>query len=208
MDSQQIEAWISTPRFAPFLRAAAGDHARAIALYEWHAEIAAASFETMHHFEILVRNAIDAKLGEGQNETPLTQTWLLDFDVLRPDGVKQVIIAVERLEKDKTMTRSRVVAGLSFGFWSGLFGPRYEELWRQSLRHVFPHAKERKDLSTRMDALRRFRNRLAHHDSILHQAVGDRLEDMLRIGGYIDPAASAWLQATSRVTSLVAARPS
>jgi hypothetical protein len=207
MDSQQIEAWISSPRFAPFLRAAAGNRALAVALYEWHAEVGAACFATMHHLEILVRNAIDAELGNGQNETPLTQTWLLDFDVLRPDGVKQVIFAVERLEKGKTMTRSRVIAGLSFGFWSGLFGPRYEELWRQRLRHAFPHAKERKDLSSPMEALRRFRNRLAHHDSILHEAVDERFAEMLRLAAYIDPAASTWLQTSSRVDDLILARP-
>lgn len=105
------------------------------------------------------------------------------------------------------MTRGRVVAGLSFGFWSGLFGPRYEELWRHRLRHAFPHAKERKDLSAGMEALRRFRNRLAHHDSILSQPVGARHEDMLRIAAFIDPAAKTWLQATSQVDGVLGSRP-
>lgn len=105
------------------------------------------------------------------------------------------------------MTRGRIVAGLSFGFWSRLFGPRCEELWRHRLRHAFPLAKERKDLSARMEALRRFRNRLAHHDSILFQPVAARHDDMLEIAGLIDPAAMAWLRASSRVDDLLAARP-
>jgi hypothetical protein len=108
----------------------------------------------MRDFEILVRNAIDTELGHGQPDAPLTRTWLMDFDVLRPDGVKQVIVAVEQLERRKPMTRGRVIASLSFGFWSGLFGPRYEELWRHRLRHAFPHAKERTELSAPVDALR------------------------------------------------------
>jgi hypothetical protein len=157
---------------------------------------------------VLVRNAIDGELGKGHPDTPLPHTWLLDFDVLRPDGVKQVIVAVERLEKGKTITRGRIVAGLSFGFWSGLFGPRYEELWRHRLRHAFPLAKERKDLSARMEALRRFRNRLAHHDSILFQPVAARYEDMMTIASYTDPAAKAWLQRASRVDDLLIAKPS
>jgi len=207
MDSQQVAAWISTSRFSPFMDAAGQDRARAVTLYEWHGELAAACFGTMHHFEVLVRNAIDAELGKGHPDTPLTHTWLLDFDVLRPDGVKQVIVAVERLERGKTITRGRIVAGLSFGFWSGLFGPRYEELWRHRLRHAFPFAKERKDLSARMQALRRFRNRLAHHDSILFQPVAARYEDMLTVAAFIDPAAKQWLQTTSRVDDLLTTRP-
>jgi hypothetical protein len=94
MESRQAAAWISIPRFSPFSRAAGQDHALAVRLYEWHGALAAACFGTMHHFEVLVRNAIDAELGKGQPDTPLTQTWLLDFDVLRPDGVKQLIVAV------------------------------------------------------------------------------------------------------------------
>jgi hypothetical protein len=165
-----------------------------VTLYERHGELAAACFGTMHHFEVLMRNAIDDGLGKGHPDAPLTQPGLLDFDVLRPDGVKQVIVAAERLEKGKTITRGRIVAGLSFGFWSGLFGPRYEELWRHRLLHAFPLAKDREDLSARMEARRRFRNRLAHHDSILVQPVAARYHDMLTIAAFIDPAAERSLQ--------------
>ena len=104
------------------------DHIRAVALYDWHAEITAACFAMVHHFEVLVRNAIDGVLGEGQAQEPIKDTWLMDFGVLQPDGVKQVILAVERLEQGKGITRWRVVAGVSFGFWAGLFSKRYEEL--------------------------------------------------------------------------------
>ena len=120
MDPKQVEAWLSTARFEPFLTAAGDNHIRAVELYDWHAETAAASFGMLHHFEIIVRNAIDGVLGEGQPEDPIKDTWLMDFDTLQPDGVKQVIVAVERLDRGKGITRSRVIAGVSFGFWAGL----------------------------------------------------------------------------------------
>jgi hypothetical protein len=138
MDPRQADAWLSASRFEPFLTASEGDHPRAVALYDWHAEVAAACFGMIHHFEVLLRNAIDGVLGEDQPQQPLKETWLMDFDVLQPDGIKQVIVAVERLEKGKGITRSRVVAGVSFGFWAGLFSKRYEELWRHRLRYAFP----------------------------------------------------------------------
>jgi hypothetical protein len=48
---------------------------------------------------------------------------------------------------------------------------------------------------------------LAHHDSILSQPVDARYEEMLRIAAFIDPAAKVWLQASSQVDDLLAARP-
>jgi hypothetical protein len=138
VDGQQAHAWLSAARFEPFLVAAEDDHTRAIALYDWHAEVAAACFGMVHHFEVLLRNAIDGVLGDGQPQAPIKDTWLMDFDILQPDGVKQVIVAVERLEQGKAITRGRVIAGVSFGFWAGLFSKSYEELWRHRLRQAFP----------------------------------------------------------------------
>lgn len=208
MDEQQAHAWLSAARFEPFLTAAGGDQARATALYDWHAEIAAACFGMVHHFEVLLRNAIDGVLGDDQPQDPIRDTWLMDFGILQPDGVKQVIVAVERLEKGKTITRSRVIAGVSFGFWAGLFSNRYEEQWRHHLRRAFPHGSVvRKDLTERMRRLQRFRNRIAHHDCLLRQDIGHRADDMLLIAGWIDPAAAAWLRERSRVHALLARKP-
>jgi hypothetical protein len=139
VEEHQAQAWLSAARFEPFLVASDGDYERAIELYDWHAEIAAACFGMVHHFEVLVRNAIDGVLGDGQPQQPIKDTWLMDFDVLQPEGIKQVIVSVERLEKGKGITRGRVVAGVSFGFWAGLFSNHYEELWRHQLRFAFPH---------------------------------------------------------------------
>jgi hypothetical protein len=132
----------------------------------------------------------------------------MDFAVLQPNGVKQVIVAVERLEKGKDITRSRVIAGVSFGFWAGLFSKDYEELWRQRLRHAFPHgALTRKDLTQSMRLAQRFRNRVAHHDCLLGQPVRQRVQDMKRIAGWIDPAARSWLETQCSVGALLADKP-
>jgi hypothetical protein len=207
MDSERIAEWISAPRLQPFLGSSDGDLNAALDLYHWHGRLSAACFHTMHHVEVLIRNAIDGRLGRHHPDEPLTQTWLMDFAVLQPDAVKQVITAVERVGKGNRITRGRVIAALSFGFWSGLFGGQYEELWRQQLRHAFPGAKERKDLSTRLEPLRRFRNRLAHHDSILAQPVKERHAQMLEIIGFIDPEAAEWVAGSSEVTTLLSVRP-
>jgi len=61
---------------------------------------------------------------------------------------------------------------------------------------LFSHAEvTRKDVSIRMRRVQRFRNRIAHHDSLLDQDVPALVEDMLEIAGWIDPDARAWLEA-------------
>lgn len=208
MDASQAQAWLSPARLQPFLLAADGDSKRALEIYDWHAQVTVASFGLVHHFEVVVRNALDAALGEGQPQEPLKDTWLLDFGVLQPEAVKQVIIAVERLGKGRRITRGRVVAGVSFGFWAGLFTKRYEELWRHRLRRAFPHgAIVRRDLTQRMRLLQQSRNRIAHHDSLLQQDIERRAEDMLVIVEWIDPEAATWLRERSRLHGLLATRP-
>jgi hypothetical protein len=208
MDVEQANAWISPARFRPFLVASGEDHTRAVALYEWHGRLATACFATIQQFEVLIRNAIDQELGALQPQSPIRDTWLMDFNILEPNGIKQVIVAVERLEKGKEITRSRVVAGVSFGFWAGLFSKGYEELWRHRLRHAFPAgAVTRKDLTQPMRSIQAFRNRVAHHDCLLAQPVAERTEAMVRICGWIDAAAGDWLERQCEVPVLLANRP-
>ncbi|MHB1774066.1 MAG: Abi family protein [Acidimicrobiales bacterium] len=175
MDEQQAAAWLSGQRFQPYLDDAEGDHRRAVAIYEWHVRLSAACFAAINGFEVLLRNAVDRQLGIDQPQAPIRDTRLMDFNTLRPSGVKAVILGVERLEKGKEITRSRVVAGVSFGFWAGLFSRTYEELWRHRLRLAFPHgAIMRKDLTQPMRSIQGFRNRVAHHHCLLSQPVRER----------------------------------
>lgn len=111
------------------------------------------------------------------------------------------------MEEAAKKSRGRVVAALPFGFWKGLFGGRYEELWRQELRHAFPNAKERKSITTSIEPVGRFRNRLAHHDSILHQDIAMRHQEMLTIAEYIDEDARSWMETNSDVPRLLQQRP-
>jgi hypothetical protein len=203
MNEWQARRWLSEARYARFRDACRGDHVSTVRFYEWHAALSMASFGLIHHFEVLVRNAIDGTLGAGQPQAPIKETWLVDFDTLRPDGIRQVITAIDRLERRRDVTRGRVVAGLSFAFWADLFGRRYEDLWRQRLCAAFPHgALPRKALSIRMRRIRRFRNRIAHHDSLLDQDVPALVDDMLEIAGWVDPGARAWLEAQTGAAEL------
>ena len=52
-----------------------------------------------------------------------------------------------------------------------------------------------------------FRNRLAHHETILLRPIRAHYEDMLRLSALIDPDAGAWIERVSRVDEILRDRP-
>lgn len=207
MDQRQAIRWLSQGRFQRFLDAAAGDHARAVALYQWHLELCTALFSMIHWTELLLRNSIDACLGAGQPQRPLARTWMLDFDVLSPWAVKQVVGAVERLPGGAEITRDRVVAGLSFGFWVALLGRRYDQLWRERLHSAFPHGRpSREAVVSALRRLQHLRNRIAHHDCLLDVDAIAATAEMRALASWIDDDAGAWLRTVAPVERVLTRR--
>ena len=57
-----VEAWLSTPRSAVYLTASSADRDRALALYEWNAQLSAALLHDLAYVEVGLRNAYDVAL--------------------------------------------------------------------------------------------------------------------------------------------------
>lgn len=192
----------------PYLRAAANDKSKALALYEWSTQTSSAAFEVVGHLEVLLRNALDRCLREHFNEDRCGIPWFL---LPMPGGehVADAVAAVrERLRAQRKESRHQIVAGLSFGFWAGLLGQKYEDLWRSCLHRAFPHSSgTRKQVAVAVDRVRRFRNRLAHHDSMINIDIPFEVRRILELASYIDPAAARWMAQRSSVMTAYAQRP-
>ncbi|KZB82374.1 hypothetical protein AVL48_10700 [Amycolatopsis regifaucium] len=97
----------------------------------------------------------------------------------------------ERLRPQRKETRHQITARLSFGFWSGLLGPKYEELWRDCLHGAFPNSSgKRKQVAVAVERVRKFRNRLAHHDSTINVDIPFELRQIFDLAAYIDTDAA------------------
>jgi len=212
--SAAIPQWLSPGRFEPYLRAAGHDADIACDLYEWSARVSSTAFEVMQYFEVVVRNAMDGVLAQHAQEAVTSQPWYLtticSHQSTQQRIVKDVAEVRDRLRRENPNkdVRGQVIAGFTFGFWANLLGRRHEGLWRSSLRLAFPESSgSRKDVATALESLRRFRNRLAHHDSVLAVDVPFFLRQILTVLNWIDPAAALWLAKTERVTAELATRP-
>lgn len=70
-----------------------------------------------------------------------------------------------------TVTDGKIIAELTLYFWKRLYSPDYEQsLWRPTLKRTFPDKNlSRADVAIQLETLYQSRNRLAHHEPVLHQ---------------------------------------
>lgn len=209
MDSSQATAWVTDARFAPYLSEAGGNHKHAVALYVWNAQVSAAAFETLHHVEVLLRNTVDAQFSPVIAAAAPEETWLQDPAILNVDSRRRIGETIERIRNEhKKPTRGRVVAALSFGFWRALFDRKYNHLWVQYLHRGFPEGSgDRREVAGVMARLVPFRNRLAHHETIIGRPISSHYEEMLELAGLIDPDARDWIASVSRLPEILKQRP-
>jgi hypothetical protein len=208
VDVSVVWNMLSEPRMAPYLKSAAGDMGNALALYEWSTRTSSASFEVVGHLEVLLRNALDRCLREHYREDQCGIPWFL-LPTPGEEHVAEAVTAVRaRLRPLRKESRHQIIAGLSFGFWSGILGARYEELWRECLHRAFPNSSgRRKQVAVALERVRKFRNRLAHHDSIINVDVPFEIRQVIELASYIDRDAAKWLQQCSNVMEVYAQRP-
>ena len=105
----------------------------------------------------------------------LSQAQKARLDVaVYPQGVPERTSHVARVQARQqqiSVTDGQVVAELTLGFWKGLYGPKYQQtLWRPALKRTFPNRKvARSRVAAELEAIYQARNRLAHHEPVLHK---------------------------------------
>jgi hypothetical protein len=57
-----IAARLSHPRLTPYLQAMGGNVKDGLRLYQWNVELSGAAYESLHLFEVVLRNALDERL--------------------------------------------------------------------------------------------------------------------------------------------------
>ena len=174
---EAVQASLSPERFATYLAAVGGDRAQALRLYTWNTALSSAFYGPLQGLEVAVRNAMHRELtdrhGVAWYDNPNAG---LDAGAL--DRVRAAKVELRR--GGYAADSSHLVAALPFGFWVSLVGrggraailtaPKrnYEmTLWRPALHRAFPNARLRRaDGHRRLDYLRTFRNRIAHHEPV------------------------------------------
>jgi hypothetical protein len=195
-----LEHALSLERFSRYLDWAAGNRERAIELYTLNTRISESLYIPLQALEVVLRNRIHAVMTEAHHEN-----WFSDAGFLlgdrQPEQLAKAINDIRANKKDPIA--GRIVAELTFGFWTAMFGKVYEDLWQSTLHRIGkrPQGKGlvRKDFARPLARVRRLRNRVAHHEPIIMftdlRARHDRIVEMVE---WLAPAAAAWCRQLDR----------
>lgn len=203
---------LSAPRFERYERRYAGRADLAARLYAWNIELTTAFWGPVACLEVFVRNAVHDALRRGRRDD-----WWNEGGVHLLDRERRAIDeAVRTLQRrgERDPSPDRVVAATNFGLWVGLTDagiPRdpiwsYETaLWQPRIVSAFPGLGpvRRKQLHRRLDDVRRFRNRLAHHEPIHTAPLQQIRDDVVAIAGFVDPDAAAFIRGAQRIDEVL-----
>jgi hypothetical protein len=118
------------------------------------------------------RRAEYSKLSQAQKHA----LDMLAYPSGRPANKSHLDRAKDR-RKQIAVSDGKVIAELTFYFWKRLYGPEYEQsLWRPSLKRTFPNKKiSRANVAVQLEHIYQARNRLAHHEPVLHKRFADTM---------------------------------
>lgn len=199
ISKKEITGALSFERFSRYLDWAGGDEIAALELYTLNTQLSEALYTPLQMLEVSLRNRIHSVMTEAHHAN-----WFDDEGVLLiPSQIEQLRKArVDLREDGKEPIPSRVVAALTFSFWTSMLSPKYEDLWQKRLNRIArtPEGKglKRKKLTGSLTPIRVLRNRIAHHEPIIHWNLPKHYAAMVEITEWLSPPAAAWCRTYSR----------
>lgn len=195
---ENFEYVISLERFNRYLKWSKNDRSKAIELYTINTQLSECLYTPIQTLEIVLRNRIDSILTEKYGEN-----WFqtAKFSNCEKDQIDKAIGRLENSSKE--MTPGRLIAELTFGFWTGLLGKRYDTLWQKLLYRIIFIESDRKGLNRKsfsalLTPIRKLRNRIAHHEPILTYNLKSHHSNILKLIGLVAPSAAAWCRDIDR----------
>ena len=196
-----LERTLSNDRLTKYLAATASDLNAALTLYERNMRLSESMYIPLQILEVCLRNRINHEMSfiYGAN-------WLNNSMVPLQLNAKQMITEATKA-CGVNHSNSDLVAEIKFAFWVSLLGPRYDAtIWRSVVQKAFraKGGKKRADVHSRLNALRRFRNRVAHHEPIYSTASKMHAECLEAIS-WMCPDTCAWATHQSRFERVASA---
>jgi hypothetical protein len=219
-----LERAMSRERLKAYRLPGDADEADGVARYAWNLALAAALLPSMHTLEIAFRNELNraaVKLTEKRGfRYHRVASWLdARPTMLLPHEAEKVERAKTNLGNDpRSQTEGHLIAKLDFGFWVALCRDPYADsraagprLWPRALDLAFRHrpasVTTRSQIFHPFDRIRKFRNRVAHHEPIWDRAYVAEHEHVLESLAWISPKLAEAMRHTSPAPATFRAGP-
>ena len=198
MDSD-FEATLSLERFARYLGWAVGDRDLALDLYALNTRLSEALYTPLQVLEVTLRNRIHVVLTEARHDR-----WFDDDGFLLVENQIRQLAKVREESSDQGTEPApgHIVSSLTFSFWTSMLARAYEDMWQTTLNRIARREDgkglRRQALSHPLKSIRNLRNRVAHHEPILHWSLCKHYTNILEITGWLSPVAASWCKHHSR----------
>lgn len=160
------------------------------AYYNWNTALSQSFYSSLQTLEIALRNSIHNNASKHFKDSK----WFENSKILDPESLKKINTAKKNLQKqNKNLSAGRILAELSFGFWTSLFNKKYDQiLWHKIIKKTFPYMnaqiRTRKTLSAKLNKIRRLRNRIFHYEPIwYYNDLKQHHEKILEAISWIEP---------------------
>ena len=176
LDTKKYSLTYSSERLFSFAYSENDTISDIITNYADNIKISQSIYPELCTLEVILRNAIDSTL-----KNNISQTWLEDEinnnALLDASEYKTLIKAYYNTKDDckaasKDFTTGKVIANLSFGFWTNLCVKKYNsKIWNKpkcfyGVFANYPYGRSINPIAKKLYAIRRFRNIVFHYEKI------------------------------------------
>jgi hypothetical protein len=199
-----LEGALSAERLKPYVILAQNDKRLAIKLYEWNTALSESFYGLLQGLEVSLRNAMHLALSADCGREDWYEVYPLSES--HKDMIRKAKARI--LGDKKILVPGKVVSELTFGFWVVLTSPPYAQpIWDKALHKAFVRRLGRKALHKRLEKIRKLRNRVAHHESILDRNLKDDFSLIVETVHWICPVTADWLRCNNSFHSRYEEKP-
>lgn len=140
--------------------------------------------------EISLRNSVDEYF-----KRYISKDWLSN-KILHRDTLYRIKEAENKIfQRKEVLSHDKLIAELSFGFWTSLFRKSYSNMMRtKDIKQIFPNIPNKNEkiinrniLDKKLNHIRKFRNRIFHYEKIINKKEYENIEnDIYELLEYFD----------------------
>lgn len=181
---------LSQPRLEAYRPGNHGSDLDMLVNYFWNIDLAEALVACLHAAELALRNSLNDILVNHFH----TDMWFYQPGFLQSGQLMEFAKALGKVANKPYPLAGRLVAELTFGFWTAIISSPYDAFWKpngyQLLYQVLPHATgiSRKTICAQFIEIKNLRNRIAHYEAIWYlKDLGQKHQDIHQAIQWISP---------------------
>lgn len=204
-----VDNIISQERLQPYPNHHSGNLDKAIAHYKANILISESFYPLISILEVGLRNSIEKQFMRRFSDNK----WFENSEFIRIiskyqiDRISDARTNIQSSKKE--ITTGRIVSELTFGFGTSLFDTRFElSLWK-NLRFSVPNCpkqnRKRKIISAKLNRIRKFRNRIFHHEAISWnmEVLNSYKQDIIEGISWLDKDLLNWIGELNHIDSTI-----